>query len=388
MFRRHIRNILVAAVAVLPVGAVAGAAGPGPGEAIAWGQVAALEGPAAALGVGMRTGILAAFEEVNRAGGIHGRRLELVARDDGYEPDRSVEEVRGLIAAGRIFGLIGAVGTPTSTVTQPVAAKAGLPFVGPFTGAGFLRDAGLANVVNVRASYGAETEAWIRLLVDERKLERIAILYQDDAFGRAGLDGVEKALASRQMTLAARGTYARNSVAVKAALMDIRRASPQAVVIVGAYKPAAEFIRLARQLRLDADFVNISFVGSEALARELGPDGEGVIVSQVVPYPWDRSVPAVAAYQDALHALDATSEPSFVSLEGYLAGRVAAEVLRRLGPAPTPDEFIRMAPRLGAVDLGGLVVTYGPGDNQGLDEVFLTTIGPDGKYRPLASPGL
>lgn len=380
------RTLMTAAAALLLAGGVSRAGDGVAPDAIAWAQVAAFDGPAAALGTAMNAGLRAAFEEVNRAGGIHGRKLTLATRDDGYEPDRSIEAVRTLVSEGAVFGLIGAVGTPTAKVIQPIAAKAGMPFVGPFTGAGFLRDAALGNVLNVRASYGAETEAWMRLLVDERKLERIAILYQDDAFGRAGLEGVEAALGRRGMALAASGTYARNTLAVKAALIEIRKADPQAVVIVGAYKPAAEFIRNARKLKLDATFVNISFVGSDALARELGPDGAGVIVSQVVPFPWDRSLPVVAAYQDALAASDPGAEPGFVSLEGYLAGRIAAETLRRTGPLPTQAGFMAAAAALGEVDLGGLVARYGAGDNQGLDDVFLTVIGPDGRYAPLGGP--
>lgn len=250
---------------------------------IVFGQAAALDGAAGALGGGMRTGLLAAFEEANAAGGVHGRSIELVSYDDGYEPDKSIEQVRKLIEVDRVFALIGPVGTPTSAATLPLAKAAGLPFVGPFTGAGFLRDPAHGNVVNVRASYGAETETWIRDLVDGQNMSRIAILYQDDSFGRAGLDGVVAALDKRGMTLVGEATYQRNTTAVRSALLDLRRAEPEAVVMVGAYKPVAEFIKLARSINFNPTFVNISFVGSDALAEELGPAGEGVIISQVVP---------------------------------------------------------------------------------------------------------
>ncbi len=348
--------------------------------AVHFAQVAALEGPAGALGSGMREGILAAFEEANRAGGIHGRMVGLDSFDDGYEPDRSVAGVRSVIEGDAYLGLIGPVGTPTSQATQPVATEAGMPFIGAFTGAGFLRDPSLTNVVNVRATYGAETEAWIAHLVDDLGMDNIAILYQDDGFGRVGLAGVTAALEKRGMTLVAEGTYTRNTTAVKSALLEIRKAEPQAVVMVGAYKPIAEFIRLSHKLKFTPTFVNISFVGSDALAAELGPDGEGVIISQVVPFPWDASLPVVAEYQAAIKAHDANAHPSFVTLEGYLVGRVALRALDAAGADVTRASFLDALNHLGAFDMGGLAFSYGAGDNQGLDTVFMTRIKADGTF--------
>ena len=298
-------------------------------DSIVFGQVAAFEGPAAALGTGMREGLMAAFHEVNAAGGVHGRQIELRTQDDGYEPDRSAKAVKAMIESGEVFGLIGPVGTPTSKATQPIATEASFPFVGPFTGAGFLRDPAHGNVVNVRATYAAETEAWIKHLVDERGITNIAILYQDDAFGRVGLKGVTEALERRGIKLSAEGTYTRNTTAVKKAALAIRKANPEAVVMVGAYKPIAAFIKLARKLKMKSAFVNISFVGSKALAQELGKDGEGVIVSQVVPFPWDTAIPIVAEYQAAIKAVSADAEPGFVSLEGYIVGRLAIAALEK-----------------------------------------------------------
>ncbi len=348
-------------------------------------QIAALDGPAAALGTGMRQGIIAAFEEANREGGIHGRQVVLESFDDGYEPDRSVAELRRVIDEGNHFALIGPVGTPTSQATQPVATEAGMPFIAPFTGAGFLRDSTLENVINVRASYAAETEAWARHLVDELGLTDIAILYQDDSFGRAGLSGIQAALDKRGLSLVAEGSYTRNTVAVKSALLEIRRAEPQAVVMVGAYRPVAEFIKLARSLSFDPVFVNISFVGSEALAAELGADGEGVIVSQVVPFPWDSSIPIVAQYHAALEAAAGGVAPGFISLEGYLAGRVALSALEAAGPDPTRETYRAALRSLGSFDMGGLRFSYGPADNQGLDDVFLTRIDGSGGFESITA---
>lgn len=346
-------------------------------------QVAALDGPAAALGIGMREGIRAAFEEANRAGGVHGRQINLTSMDDGYEPDRSVSHVRDIVSSNDYIGLIGSVGTPTSKAAQPLATTANLPFIAPFTGAGFLRDPSLSNVVNVRASYDAETQAWIDYLVDDLGFSDIAILYQDDGFGRVGLAGVQNAMEARGMSLVAEGTYTRNTVAVKSALLTIRKANPQAVVMVGAYKPLAEFIRLSGKMDMDPVFVTISFVGSKALAAELGADGEGVVISQVVPQPWDSTLPIVAEYQAALSAVDPQAEPGFVTLEGYVAGRLALEGLRKAGADLTRESFMAALNSIGTVDLGGITLTFGPGDNQGSDDVFLTRIRADGSFEAM-----
>ncbi|MBW4710307.1 ABC transporter substrate-binding protein [Roseobacter sp. YSTF-M11] len=352
-------------------------------DSIQLAQVAALEGPASALGTGMRQGLMAAFEEANRAGGINGRMISLTSMDDGYEPDRSVTEVRAAIDGDNYLALVGPVGTPTTKATQPIATEAGMPMIAPFTGAGFLRDPALKNVVNLRATYDAETQAWIDYLVDDLGLTEIAILYQDDGFGRVGLSGVEKALEARGMSLVAQGSYTRNTVAVKSALLDIRKAKPQAIVMVGAYKPLAEFVKLSRKMKMDPTFVTISFVGSKALAAELGADGDGVIVSQVVPQPWDSSLPIVAEYQAALTALEPGAEPGFVSLEGYIAGRLTIEGLRKAGPNLTRKTFMAAMNTLGTVDMGGMTLSFGPGDNQGSDDVFLTRITADGSFEAM-----
>lgn len=382
MSRHRMMGIGAAAVAALALGVGPAAAEPGvSADKIVFGQSAAFEGPAAQLGTGMRAGLLAAFAEANADGGVHGRKLELIAYDDGYEPDQAIANTNKLIQEDQVFALIGEVGTPTSKAAQPIATDAGVPFIGPFTGAGFLRDPALDNVVNVRETYAQETEAWIRHLTNDLGYDRIAILYQDDSFGRVGLAGVQAALDKRGLSLVAEGTYKRNTTAVKSALLEIRKADPQAVVMVGAYEPCAAFIKLAKRIGMDATYVNISFVGSKALAAALGDAGKGVVVTQVVPFPWDSSIPVVAAYQKALKARDAGAEYGFVSLEGYIVGRLAVEALKRVDGAPTRQALMDAVVETGTFDLGGLELTYGPDDNQGLDQVFLTQIQADGSFK-------
>jgi ABC-type branched-subunit amino acid transport system substrate-binding protein len=349
-------------------------------DMVVFGQAAVFEGPAAALGLGMRSGIRAAFEEANKQGGVAGRQLKLTTIDDGYEPDKSIAATKKLIEEDKVFALIGPVGTPTSAATQPIATAANVPFIGAFTGASFLRDPKLANVINIRASYDAETEAWARHLVEDLKIKKIAIFYQDDSFGRAGLSGFKKAMEKRGMEIAAEGTFERNTVAVKSALLTIKRAEPEAVVMVAPYKPAAEFIKLARKIDLNPVFVNISFVGAVAFAKELGADGNGVVVSQVVPFPWDASIKAVADYQAALKAPDPQAQPDFVSLEGYLAGRLAIAALAKTGAELTREALLKTIKETGAFDIGGVKMTYGA-ESSGLGEVFMTVIQPDGTFK-------
>lgn len=375
---------LVSALAVLASGPAFAENGVSEGE-IVFGQTAAFEGPASALGTGMKQGILAAFKKANDAGGVNGRQLVVKHLDDGYEPDKAIENAKALIDQDKVFALIGPVGTPTSKAIQPIASENKVPFIGPFTGAGFLRDPYKPYVINVRGSYGQEAETWIKHLTEDLGAKNIAILYQDDSFGRAGLSGVKAALDKRGMTLAAEGTYTRNTTAVKGALVNIKKSNPDAVVTVGAYKPIAAFIKTARQLKLDVPILNISFTGSKALAAELGDQTDNVIITQVVPFPFDASIPLVAEYQEALKASDAAAEPGFVSLEGYMVGKLTVEALKKVGGDVTRQSFIDAVKNTGTFDLGGVSLVYGEGDNQGMDDVFLTTINSDGSFNSVSS---
>jgi ABC-type branched-subunit amino acid transport system substrate-binding protein len=354
-------------------------------DRIVFGQAAALNGPSAALGQAMRQGLLAAFAEANRSGGVKGRRLDLISLDDGYDPNASIAATRRLIEDDRVFALIGAVGTPTSVATQPIAQEAGVPFIGALTGAPFLRDPGKTNVVNVRASYLQETETMVERLTKDLGIKRIAIFYQDDTYGWAGLAGLELALSKRDLRLAAEGTYERNTTAVKAALLAIKSARPEAVVMIGTYRPCAEFIKLARAIGFNPVFVNISFVGSEALAEELGPAGTGVVMTQVVPFPGDVSLPVTAHFHSDLRAIEPNGEPGFVSLEGYIAGRLMVMALNQVEGEVTREALLNVFARGAKFDLGGIELEYGPGDNQGSDQVFLTVLGQDGRFKPVAS---
>jgi|HubBroStandDraft_1064217.scaffolds.fasta_scaffold00453_7 branched-chain amino acid transport system substrate-binding protein len=352
-------------------------------DAIVFGQTAALGGPAAALGLGMKEGLDAAFEEANKAGGVKGHRLSLISLDDGYEPARAAAAAKTLIGEDHVFALVGSVGTPTSIAVQPIASEAGVPFVGAFTGAEFLREPYNPGVINLRASYFEETAAMVYHLTKDLAISRIAIFYQDDSFGQAGLAGVTRALEGHQMTLVAEGKYERNTVAVEPALAAIRKADPEAVIMIGAYQPCAEFIKLARAANFSPVFVNISFVGSDALAQALGPAGAGVVVTQVVPFPKNTKIPVVEQYQSALERSSPEAFPGFVSLEGYLVGRLLIAAIGKIPGDITRTALVDAIKSTGTFDLGGFRLRYGPDNNRGSDDVFLTQIQPNGSFQPV-----
>ena len=363
-------------------------------DKIVFGQSAALTGPTRSLGWNMQVGIQAAFEEINRMGGVNGRKLELISRDDRYEPEIALTNTVSLIEDDKVFALIGGVGTPTSRASIPTAAEAGVPFIAPFTGAhGYLRDGLYSNVVNLRASYNDETEAMVERLTKDLDIRRIAVLHQDDSFGRAGLAGVVSALEIRSMNLVGIGLYPRNTTAVKTALLEILDTDPQAIIVIGTPAPVATLVKWTRAVETGDDktlIMTTSFAGGNSLLDALGNEGAGVFVTQVVPPPSSDTIPVADEYLQALSSLPldvnvAHPEPGPVSFEGYLAGRLAIEALRRCGADATRLCFMDAIINRGTIDIGGFSLEYGAGDNQGSDAIFIAAIDESGQYRSIQS---
>ena len=348
-------------------------------DEILFGQSAVISGPSQELGKGMRLGIEAAFHEANLNGGIHGRELKLKTLDDGYEPDYAADTTEWLIEKDRVFALIGAVGTPTSRVAAPLAHDAGVPFLAPFTGAEFLHDPALDNVLNVRASYHQETEEMVLRLTEHLRMKRVAVLYQDDSYGLNGLEGVKLALERRGLEPIGSWRYQRNADVLDAVATEIIEADPEAVIIIGTQVPVATTVEAVGR-HIDPVFMTVSFGGGIALADALGKAGEGVYVAQVVPFPEDPTIPVVARYHAALSRYSPQARPGFVSLEGYLAGRLAVFGLQACGRDVSRQCFMDGLRTSEAIDIDGFRLKFGPGNNQGSNKVFLTTIGSDGKY--------
>lgn len=359
-------------------------------ETIRLGMATALSGPAADLGLNMRAGVQAALDEINRAGGIRGRKLELIALDDGYEPTRTAPQMRRLIDEHRVVAVVGNVGTPTAVAAIPIANETKTPFFGAFTGAGVLRRTPPDRyVINFRASYAEETAAMVNALLGPCALkpEEIAFFTQRDAYGDAGYTGGISALKKHGLkdeNAVAHVRYERNTLAVEKALADLLAlpTPPKAVIMVGAYAPCAEFIRQAREYELNAIFLNVSFVGPTSLAKALGTAGEGVIVTQVVPH-FDSELPAVREYRAALRAFEPSAALSFGSLEGYLATRLLCRSMEHISGRPDRESIIEALEGMGMFDLGlGEPLKLGKDDHQASRRVWPTILR-QGKFTEL-----
>lgn len=348
-------------------------------DKIVFGQSACFSGPNRELGRRYREGILVAFEERNAAGGIDGRSLELITRDDGYEPDQAAENAERFVAEDNVLAVIGGVGTPTSKRIAPVLRAARIPFVGHITGAGFLRDAEqYPNVVNLRASYQDE----IRMLVDhavrDHGKKRFGIIYQDDAFGRSGLKGYKVALDEKGLPLLAKAAFSRNTHAVHASLFSLAKADLDVILVVGTYTSNADIINLAKGLGHDYIMANLSFVLSYELQKRIEMNGNEILVTEVVPDVNDANSRLVGSFRRALRAGDQRTGQSElpavnqVSLEGYILGRFVIAVLERMDGEWTRERFLDRALRSGPVAIDDWRVEFQPGTNTGSHYVRLT----------------
>ena len=344
------------------------------------GQFAAQTGPAAELGKRMQLGIQAYFTAVNASGGINGRKLTLVSRDDGYEPEKAAAAVKALIEEDKVFALVGSVGTPTTLAAVPAINAAGIPLIGPFTGAQALREPFNRNIFHVRASYFDETERIVQHLTIIG-VKKIAVFYQNDSYGKAGLEGVTRALTKRDLKPTAAVTVERNSVDVATALAEILKTNPEVVIQISAYKSCAALIKQSRAKSYAGQFFNVSFVGSKALAEELGDaSSAGVSISQVVPFPYTPSSAVVREYQQRMTEAG-NKDFDFSSMEGFLAAKVLTEGLRRAGGKNLSREgLITALESLRDYDLGGFRLTYSAKSHEGSRYTDLTTIGRGGKF--------
>lgn len=302
------------------------------------GQSAPFSGPAAQLGIDLHAGAKLYFDSINQQGGVHGRKIEILTVDDKYEPELAAENTRRLIQTDQVFALFGYVGTPTSNAALPLFTAARVPFFAPFTGARSLREPFNRQIFHIRAGYVEETEH----LVDQLArvgIRNIAAFYQNDAYGQAGLEGIQRALTKRGMTLVDSATVERNTRNVAPAAQKLLAKRPDAIIQVSTYAASAALVRQMRAAGYTGQFHNVSFVGSQPLASALGVDGQGVGISQVVPFPWKPSNPVVAEYTRELKKAG-KAEPNFSSLEGYIAAKVLVEGLRRAGADLSREKFI------------------------------------------------
>ncbi len=345
-------------------------------SAIVLGQSAPLTGAAAQLGLQFKAGAQLMFARINGRGGINGRPIELRSLDDGYEPERCAANTQQFIKQG-VQALFGYIGTPTSLAALPLATAAKLPFIAPFTGAQALREPFNRYAFHVRASYFDETARIVNQLAGVG-MKSIAVFHQNDSYGQAGLAGVTRALAALQSKPSALGTVERNSVDVAAAVASILAGKPEAIVQISAYKSCAAFVREARKAGYGGQFCNVSFVGTAALAKELGAEARGVVVSQVMPYPFAAITPLAGEFLQA--ASTANVDVNYSSMEGYVAARTMAEALKRAKGAGA-ESLVDALESLREYNLGGYFVDFAANKHAGSSYVDLTILGADGRVR-------
>lgn len=340
------------------------------------GSSCALTGHASFLGRETLNGAMSYLNHINEQGGVHGRVIKLITYDDAYDPPRCVANTQKLINQDQVFALSCYVGTPTTVKIIPMVEEARVPLIGAFTGANALRNPFKRYIINIRASYYQETGEAIRHLVDGLGIKKVAVFYQYDDYGFDGLTGTELALNKYSLQPVAKGSYLRGTLDVDEALEKIAASKAEAVVMVGTYDPCAKFIKLARARDYNPVFYSVSFVGANELLNRLGSAGEGVIISQVVPPPWEKDLlPAAEEYTRLLANYYPDDKPNFVSFEGFVNAKVLVEGLRRAGRDLDREKLIEAIESIRQFSLGiANSLSFSPQNHQGLENVYFTRI--------------
>ena len=348
------------------------------GNAIKLGQSLPLTGPLTELGSEYRDGALAYFKSVNSKGGVSGRKIELVTLDDGYVVDRTVANAKKLLDENNVFAFFGMFGSANYGALVPMINERNVPSVAPYTGSDGLRTQLSPTTFWLRASYGDETEKIVDQLTT-LGINRIAVFYQDDAFGKAGLAGVDAALAKRKLKTLATGVYDKTKNDVGEAVKTIGAADPQAVVMISTYKPTAAFVKQMRQSGKLPQFFALSVVGLKALHAELGAEAAGIAISQVVPFPDNATAPVVREMKQLPPEMLPAAGVSYTTLEGYIAAKVMVEALRRAGATLSREKLVAALESMRDYDVGGYPVNYAGGNRLGSRFAEVTIVSKSGK---------
>lgn len=361
--------------------ALCGLGGLAQGAELVIGQVAPLSGVLASTGRQMVVGGQIYFDAINAQGGINGAKIRHVVVDDGYKIPETVRLTRELLARPEVVALFGFAGTSnvTQLLTDGVLDAGGAALVAPYTGGESLRKPFNPWIFHVRAGYADEAEHMVQQ-VTTLGMNRIAVMYQDDGFGKAGLLGVENALAKRKLKLVAAAGYERNTDKVEEAVKKIKASDAQAIIMISVNKPTAAFAKLYRESGGGAQLYNISVVDSAELVKLGGlKNVRGLGISQVMPYPYQPSLPVVREYQAALKKYAPTEQINYTSFEEFIGAKVLVEALRRAGPNPTRAKVVTALESMDRFDTGGITISYSPGNRIGSRYVEVTVIGSTGK---------
>ena len=343
------------------------------------GQSVPLTGANAELGNDIRNGVAAYFRKLNAAGGVHGRKLELVSLDDANQVPRAEANTKKLVEEDGVFALFGYASATLSRPALPIVEKHGVPFLGPFTGADPMR-VFKKHVYNMRGSYAEELDKIVEHF-EPLGVKRFSIVYYDDVVGRENLTAVERALLRRNLKPVSVASFKdRAKPDIATGVKQVAAGNPDVIILTTLYKATSDFIKLAEKSGVTAQWASNSFPGASPLAKELGKDGQGVIVATVVPPPTKRSLPIVKEYQEAIEAHLGKKEWSFSSLESYIGAKVMAEALRRAGPKPTRENFMQALDGIRNFDVGGYAVSFAPDNHNGSSFVELTVIGSGLKF--------
>ena len=372
------RRTFLAGLSALPIGFHARARAADPTN-IKVGQSIALTGPLSELGIAMHQGAKAGFAAINAKGGVNGQKIELNAVDDGYDVQRSLENVKGFLADRSTFALFNCMGTPMIEAILPSVLESGIPFFAPFSGALSARPANANNVFNIRASYPEEAQQLVQHLATVG-IKRIAIAYQNNTFGKEIFAGTQLAMAKFNVEATAIVTVENSAADAASAAAKVATSQPQAVLLGLAGKPTIEFVKAIRAQRKGLPLYALSIMGAAATLKAIGGDATGIAVSQVVPLPSNSMMPVVRDFQQAWKASGTTLEPSHLALEGYINARVFAEALRRTGKSPSRNAFIDSTWAMKRFDLGGFEVSFNASDKNASRFVELTMVANDGRF--------
>lgn len=327
-----------------------------------------LSGPASAYGQGLKRGALAYFNKINSQGGIHGRKIKVISYDDGYEPVRTANNTRKLLDKDRVFALFNYVGTPTSKAAAPLASRAKVPYIAPFTGAEFLRTPPNSNYINIKSSYNDETATLVKHFIEDLRITKIGAFIQDDGYGRSGKMGIMRALRKHKLKITGIGKYKRNTVDIAGGLKALKKANPEGIIMICTYKACAAFIKAAVSSGFKPYFANLSVIGAANFIAETGKAGEGSYIAQVMPHPIDSDLEIVKEYQVTLG-----SGFDYISLEGYINAKVLCEALKATGRNLNRNSLREVFKNL-RIDIGGMTTNFSPRKYQAFNEVYLTKI--------------
>ena len=347
------------------------------------GQVAPLSGVLADTGKDMVLGARVYFDHVNATGGIRGRKIRHIVKDDGYVVADTVRLTREAIDNDKVLVLFGFAGTGNvgELLKQNVLSDARIALVAPYTGGEPLRSPFNPNIFHIRAGYGDETEEMIKQL-DRQSIKRIAVMYQDDPFGKAGLAGVEVALKKRNIPLLASAGYEKNTDNVTEAVKTLSAALPQAVIMISINKSSGAFISQFRVLAPGVQLFNISVVNPKELVRIATLEkARGVAIAQVMPYPFGTGTAVVKEYQKLMAKYAPGADFTYASLEEFIGAKVLVEGLRRAGANPTREKVVKALESMTRYDTGGFTVSFSPTNRIGSRFVDITIIGKDGTLK-------